>query len=719
MNRVMYYLMLIALFLSISAVSATQLVITQPSANETILAEVRDFHVYGIFTGTVVNPGDIRIEVYPGETVSGLPVRVIQSHVDPVSGITNESVINATYCTVTGYCTRKNGAMVPDLVESPGGILDPTNKLVVTNRYYLGMILGGVTKSFDTNYTDSTGTPLTDLTAGKYTIRVIGLSGSFAGQEINKTITLGLTNAVLGTFRPTTNKEAITQYGITHNRRTYFDWFPGYFTDPDNSSVWWESPRRWTPNNGIEVVNDRPGTLIDNTVVANNTMFIYNINSGSATYSVELSEILKYGLYDSPNTTFLYYDTGEPRMTFNDASTGIQTLNGNPTPFPSGRRLVLYRVEIFTPSGTSFENLYDPNDATTPKTLNLNVGGGITVPQGKEFVVYGATKPIASTVTATSTPYRFTIDNRITQINCTITNATGNLVTTAMHDVNLSRLYTSGSPTRFNSFWEFGIEFLGLTTPGSYTISLEGVDGSGIPVAQTGTTFTATVVQQTTNSTVGVFRSGVFYLRDSNSAGNADNTFSYGADGDIPVVGDWTGQGKDTAGVFRRGVFYLKDSNSAGNADNAFAFGAAGDLPIVGDWTGQGKDTAGVFRQGVFYLKDNNSAGNADNTFSYGADRDIPIAGDWTGQGKDTVGVFRRGVFYLKDSNSAGNADNTFAYGAAGDLPVVWHHDGKDTIGVFRRGTFYLKDSNSAGIATNTFTYGTGTGDIPVDGKWI
>ena len=67
-----------------------------------------------------------------------------------------------------------------------------------------------------------------------------------------------------------------------------------------------------------------------------------------------------------------------------------------------------------------------------------------------------------------------------------------------MHDVNLSRLYTAGSQTRFNSFWEFGIEVANLSAPGSYTISLAGVDGSGTLVAQTSTSFTATVVRQET-----------------------------------------------------------------------------------------------------------------------------------------------------------------------------------------------------------------------------
>src|SRR5512133_3025355 len=97
MSRAAYIFLLLALLLSLPAVCAVQdLVITQPSANETILAEVRDFYVYGIFTGTVTNPGDIRIELYPGDTVAGLPVRTIQSRVDPVTGITNASVLNQT-----------------------------------------------------------------------------------------------------------------------------------------------------------------------------------------------------------------------------------------------------------------------------------------------------------------------------------------------------------------------------------------------------------------------------------------------------------------------------------------------------------------------------------------------------------------------------------------------------------------------------------------------
>ena len=255
------------------------------------------------------------------------------------------------------------------------------------------------------------------------------------------------------------------------------------------------------------------------------------------------------------------------------------------------------------------------------------------------------------------------------------------------------------------------------TAAGTYSVTLTAINSVGSNLFTRTNYIMATL--PTTTSTVGIFRSGVFYLRNTNSAGNADNTFAFGAAGDTPIVGDWTGQGKDTAGVFRQGVFNLRNSNSAGNADNSFAYGTTGDTPLVGHWTtGQTGDSVGVFRSGIFYLKNTNSAGNADNVFTYGAATDVPLVGDWTGKGYDTTGVFRQGVFYLKDSNSAGFADNSFAFGAAGDIPVIWHHDGKDTVGVFRSGTFYLRNNNSAGNADNVFTYGAAT-DTPLEGKWI
>ena len=122
---------------------------------------------------------------------------------------------------------------------------------------------------------------------------------------------------------------------------------------------------------------------------------------------------------------------------------------------------------------------------------------------------------------------------------------------------------------------------------GSYTVTYNVVDAAGnhaVEVVRTVNVVAAAVVG---TGTVGIYRSGAFYLRNSNSAGSADLAFVYGIDGDTPLAGDWNGDGIDTVGIYRNGSFYLRNSNDAGNADMFFEYGTAGDTPIAGDWNGQ------------------------------------------------------------------------------------------------------------------------------------
>lgn len=122
---------------------------------------------------------------------------------------------------------------------------------------------------------------------------------------------------------------------------------------------------------------------------------------------------------------------------------------------------------------------------------------------------------------------------------------------------------------------------------------------------------------------VGTFRPigdiGQFIL-DSNDNGvwdPTDGVFLYGLATDRPVVGDWDGDGRDDIGNFRAageiGQFIL-DSNGNGvwdPTDRVFSFGLASDIPIAGDWNGDGRDEIGNFRVdgdcALFILDSNNS----------------------------------------------------------------------------------------------------------------
>jgi len=289
--------------------------------------------------------------------------------------------------------------------------------------------------------------------------------------------------------------------------------------------------------------------------------------------------------------------------------------------------------------------------------------------------------------------------------------STGSMITNRRWDFgdgNISNYAESTNP------------FHRYTRAGTYTVNLT-ITGTAGTDSKVKSDYITVVNAVNLTTKIGIYRHGAFYLRNSNTGGNADIVFGYGNPaGDIPVVGDGDGNGTDTMGVYRNGVFYLRNSNTGGNADVVFGYGnPEGDVPVVGDWDGNGTDTIGVFRNGAFYLRNSNTNGIADLAFTYGQPGDVPIVGDWDGNSIDTIGVYRNGVVYLRNSNTNGIADMTFTYGQPGDVPIVgdWDGNGIDTIGVYRNGVFYLRNSNTNGIADLAFTYGQ-PGDVPIVGDW-
>jgi PKD repeat protein len=208
---------------------------------------------------------------------------------------------------------------------------------------------------------------------------------------------------------------------------------------------------------------------------------------------------------------------------------------------------------------------------------------------------------------------------------------------------------------------------------------------------------------------VGVFQPSthMFYLRN----GSVNTSVDYGLSTDIPISGDWNGDGMGDVGVFRPSIhtFYLKN----GSANTTVNYGTGTDLPVSGDWNGDGMGDIGVFRPSIhtFYLKN----GSTNTTINWGLSTDKPVTGDWNRDGLWDVGVFRNSThtFYLKN----GSTNTTVNYGTGTDLPVSgdWNGDGMGDIGVFRPSihTFYLKN----GSTNTTVNYGSST-DIPITGKW-
>ena len=256
---------------------------------------------------------------------------------------------------------------------------------------------------------------------------------------------------------------------------------------------------------------------------------------------------------------------------------------------------------------------------------------------------------------------------------------------------------------------------------------------------------------------------GVWAFAGPSNAFDSSTKFPrlFGLQGDIPVAGDFLGNGTVEIGVFRcpppgRGVcqWYI-DLNNNGHWDGLsgdviWNFGSPGDLPAVGDWNGSGVAKIGVMRcpavAGVctWYLDTGNKHTYDPATagaYLFGLTGDKPVVGPWADKSNvapvDQIGVFRcpvagicawmvdsLGVTALSTAVPVGvsSSGTTFHFGLPGDLPVVgnWNASGKKRIGVFRHGQWFV-DSNGNGVfdpgTDQVFNFGL-TGDRPVVGFW-
>ena len=140
---------------------------------------------------------------------------------------------------------------------------------------------------------------------------------------------------------------------------------------------------------------------------------------------------------------------------------------------------------------------------------------------------------------------------------------------------------------------------------------------------------------------IGLYRNGSWVLDNGNGILEECGVDSClgpfgGYPGDVPVVGDWTGDGSSKIGIYRNGKWFL-DANGNGEWDGCEidrcleGFGGnTGDIPVAGDWTGNGMTKIGVYRNGTWYL-DYNGNGIWDGCETGQPDRCYPVFGGMIG----------------------------------------------------------------------------------------
>lgn len=188
----------------------------------------------------------------------------------------------------------------------------------------------------------------------------------------------------------------------------------------------------------------------------------------------------------------------------------------------------------------------------------------------------------------------------------------------------------------------------------------------------------------------------------------------YGAPGDIPVVGDFDGNGVYDLAVFRNGSWFINTNHSL-TVDQTIGFGGVpGDIPLAGDFDGDGIADLVIYRAGRWFIR-GSEPGNAVTQRSFGGATDVPVIADFDGDGIPDLAVYRSGTWLIQISTTGATVVDHFG-GLPNDRPcaVDWDHDGKAKLCIYRDGIWYFK-SVGATTLLDSYAFG-GPGDLPLPG---
>ena len=214
-----------------------------------------------------------------------------------------------------------------------------------------------------------------------------------------------------------------------------------------------------------------------------------------------------------------------------------------------------------------------------------------------------------------------------------------------------------------------------------------------------------------------VFRpsDGIWYKQKND--GSETSITNWGIRGDIPVPGDYDGDGAAEECIVRPGEHYLWYG-----LDPAFCipWGTQYDIPVPADFNNDGETDLAVFRSngGLWYIYYRGSGSS--EVIQWGTRGDVPLPADYDGDGTADCAVYRpsNNTWYIRRSSNPGSPWIK-AWGTNGDIPLP----NKFTVGttpdicVFRPSTGQWFAYNPLTQVSNVGQWGM-DGDQPVPNDW-
>ncbi len=168
--------------------------------------------------------------------------------------------------------------------------------------------------------------------------------------------------------------------------------------------------------------------------------------------------------------------------------------------------------------------------------------------------------------------------------------------------------------------------------------------------------------------------SGVWWVMGQ--TGSQQTSQGWGNSTDIPVQGDYDGDGKTDFSIFRPStntwwVFKSSDSNYY-----SVTFGTSGDKVAPADYDGDGKTDLGIFRpsNSTWYIFQ--SSNSQSIQYQFGLSTDLPAPKDYDGDGRADIAVWRNSNKTFYSLNTSNNQIPTATFTDSSTIPVSADYDG-------------------------------------------
>jgi N-acetylmuramoyl-L-alanine amidase len=206
---------------------------------------------------------------------------------------------------------------------------------------------------------------------------------------------------------------------------------------------------------------------------------------------------------------------------------------------------------------------------------------------------------------------------------------------------------------------------------------------------------------------------GMWYLR---RADGETTSFRFGSTYEVPLVGDWDGDGIDTAALYRPGDGRVRVRSESGEPAESYRVLARG-VPVAADLDGDGVDSVYVATGGRLYSVESMgrlpgfTRGTPVPPAVPGGVTDL-VAGDWDGDGIDEIGAVGRSVL-----QGVPVGDGTLEVGTGVPVAGDWDGDGTEELAVYYgwSARFVIYHELGEGGWSTLMSYGA-TGMIPVAG---